>query len=500
MPAAPLSRHLSASQAVLLIIAGSTLIRIWIAAVTGLGFDESYMVGNARQFLAGYVDHPPLHVWITGVAVFLGGSEASIVVRLPFILLFAGSTWLMYRLTSRLFGESAGLWAVIAFNLAPVFSLADATWVLPDGPLIFFLLAAANVVARILFEEPAEKHATLLWIAAGVLGGLALLSKFTAAFFFAAVFAYLLTVPSARRRLATPGPWLGAAAALLVLSPALIWNAGHGFTGILFQSGRLAQPELRLDRLALEIGGGLLYLTPWLAVPFAISLVSALLRGRSDWRGWYLALAAIGPIAAFIVAALFARTLPHWSMPGWLFAIPLFGRDAVSLALRRPQFARGYMTAVAIVFAALLAAFAFQAIRGGLVPHAIVAANPASDPTTDLIDWSPLADRLAAERLLGPDLVVAAPVWFAAGKVSYALGPDVPVLCLCGNPQQFAYRTDQAAYEGRDVLVVVPNRRYDDDVVRYFDRLERLPPVEIMRGGETVLTLDLRLGRNLQFP
>lgn len=493
-------RRLSARRAVLLIIAGSTLVRLWLAAVTGLGFDESYMVGNARQFLAGYVDHPPLHVWMVWAATHLAGSEAPIVVRLPFILLFAGSTWLMYRLAARLFGESAGVWAVVAFNLAPVFSLADATWVLPDGPLVFFLLAAANVVARILFEDPPESRSTLLWLAAGILGGLALLSKYTAVFFFLAVFVYLVTVPPARRWLATPGPWLGALAAVAVLSPALVWNAQNGFVGILFQSERMTALRFRPDRLALEIGGGMLYLMPLLAVPFAISLLRALQRGRGDWRGWYLALAAIGPIATFIVAALFARTLPHWSMPGWLFAIPLFGRDAARLATRRPQFARRYMAAVAIIFAVLLAAFAMQATRGTLVPAAIVAANPASDPTTDLIDWRPLAERLAEDGMMGPDLVVAAPVWFAAGKASYALGPDIPVLCLCASPQQFAFRFDQASYVGRDVVVVVPNRRYDDDIVRYFDRLERLPPVAVTRGGETVLTLDLRLGRNLQFP
>ena len=71
----------------------------------------------------GYFDHPPLHVWMAWAAVRLFGSEAPIVVRLPFILLFAGSTWLMYDLTARLFGERAGVWAA-ALDLAPMFTLA----------------------------------------------------------------------------------------------------------------------------------------------------------------------------------------------------------------------------------------------------------------------------------------------------------------------------------------------------------------------------------------
>ncbi len=58
-------------------------------------------------------------------------------VRLPFILLFAGTTWLMYRLTARLFGEPAGLWAAVLLNLSLVFSITSGGWVLPDGPLMF---------------------------------------------------------------------------------------------------------------------------------------------------------------------------------------------------------------------------------------------------------------------------------------------------------------------------------------------------------------------------
>jgi hypothetical protein len=253
-------------------------------------------------------------------------------------------------------------------------------------------------------------------------------------------------------------------------------------------------------RLVQEIGGQLLYLTPWLAVPLGISLLAALRAGRGAQRGWFLALLAIGPIAAFTFAALFARSLPHWSMPGWLFAIPLFGRDAAALAMRRPTFARGYMAAAAGVFAVLLAAFAVQATQGWLVP--IVAANPAADPTTDLIDWRELREAMQARGMLGPDAVVASTHWLYAGKASYALGAGVPVLCLCGDQQQFAFRHDRGAWSGHDVVVVVPAHAGGAWAAAsaYFDNLEDLGTVDITRAGETALSLELKLGRNLQFP
>ncbi len=89
-----------------------------------------------------------------------------------------------------------------------------------------------------------------------------------------------------------------------------------------------------------------------------------------------------------------------------------------------------------------------------------------------------------------------------AGKVSRALGPDVPVLCLCADPRQFAFRADQAAWSGHDVVVVVPaaDAKLWTDVAPYFDALQPLPGVAITRAGVPVVDLQLRLGRNLHFP
>src|SRR5208282_3428677 len=129
-----------------LIVAGS-LIRIALAGAVGFGTDESYTVANARYFAWSYVDYPPLHVWLVGAWSWIWGSEAPIVLRLPFIALFAGSTWMMFRLTALLFDDAAGFWAALLFNLAPVFTLAHASWVLPDGPLAFLMLSGAFVAA-----------------------------------------------------------------------------------------------------------------------------------------------------------------------------------------------------------------------------------------------------------------------------------------------------------------------------------------------------------------
>src|SRR5258707_15789237 len=117
--------------AVALLIGGTALVRIAFGWALGLGVDESYMVSAGRVLSLGYYDHPPASWWLAWGAAHLTGSEAPIAVRLPFIALFALSTWLMYRLGAAIADERSGLWAAVLLNLSPVFGVTTGTWVLP---------------------------------------------------------------------------------------------------------------------------------------------------------------------------------------------------------------------------------------------------------------------------------------------------------------------------------------------------------------------------------
>ena len=118
----------------MLLVAGTTVLRLGFAWASGLGVDESYMVAAGRVLSLGYFDHPPAAWWLSHGAAWLFGSEAPFFVRLPFVLLFAVSQVLM--------GRIGGFWAVVLLNLSPVFGVTSGTWVLPDGPLDCALLGA----------------------------------------------------------------------------------------------------------------------------------------------------------------------------------------------------------------------------------------------------------------------------------------------------------------------------------------------------------------------
>src|SRR5262245_32472076 len=187
------------------------------------------MVASGRVLSLGYYDHPPIAWWLSWGVAHLFGSEAAVLVRLPFIALFALSTWLMYRLGCAIASERAGLWAAVLLNISPVFSVTTGTWVLPDGPLDCALLGAALCLVNAV-----ERGTLQWWLGAGLCAGAALLSKYSAALTLLGAFLYLLTSRQHRQLLTSLKPWLAAVVAAAIFAPVLAWNARHGWASFAF--------------------------------------------------------------------------------------------------------------------------------------------------------------------------------------------------------------------------------------------------------------------------
>jgi Dolichyl-phosphate-mannose-protein mannosyltransferase len=495
--APPVPRANGAAQ-VALLIAATAAIRLGLAAAVGLSVDESYTVGISREWALSYFDHPPLHVWLLRAWATIAGSERPVVIRLPFIALFAGSTWLLYRLTERAYGERAGLWAAVTLNLTPVFTLSIASWALPDGPLVFFSLLAASALVNIVFVPRTTSRPFAAWGVAGVAGGLALLSKYTAAFVPLGVALYLLTVRPRRQYWATPGPWVAALIAAAIFSPVLIWNARHHWASLAFQGGRVAAHGFRPVWPLQDIGGQVAYLTPWIAAPLIIALVRALLGGPSDRLGWFFACIAIGPIAIFTLVGLQSPILAHWPMIGWLFVFPLLGEALARLEASRPRLVGWYCWVSAGLLVVLLGVAVSQATTGWITRRAPDWLDV--DPTVDVLDWRGVEPALARRGFLQAGTILATPSWIDSGKLNYVLGGRYPVLCLCSDPRGFAFLSDRDAYPGRDVLLISNATRADwmQTLAGWFDQLEGLDDIVLTRDGQPAVTLRVARGLGLR--
>ncbi len=494
LPAALAGASTPAGGVALLILV-SFFVRLLFASALGLGVDESYMVAAGRRLQLSYFDHPPFAWWLAWGMAHLFDSESAIVVRLPFIALFALTTWLMYRVTAALFGALAGLWAAVVLNLAPVLGITAGTWVLPDGPLFAALLGAVLCLTAAL---PAKGRAAWgWWLGAGLCAGLALLSKYSAALTMVGAFLFLLTEPASRLWLRRPHPYAAGLVAAAVFLPVLIWNARHGWVSFLFQGGRAGGKFAPFGPLIMTAGAAV-FLLPWIWLPLVWCGIGALRRGPSDKARWLLVCLAAPPIAFFTVVSLWSHILFHWTAPGYLMLVPLLGEAAARRL--NPRWVRLWLAGTA-VFVVLGVASVATEVRFGWLGGAIASLSPGRDPNVDAVDWTSLLTDLEGRGLLGrPGLVVGATRWLDAGKIDYALQGRAPVICLGPDPRQYGLIAPVDDYAGKDVLIVAPRSSLAGITAQFgalFDAIEPIAPSMVLHAGRPVMALPLYLGRRL---
>jgi 4-amino-4-deoxy-L-arabinose transferase-like glycosyltransferase len=381
-------------KGLVLAVAAVTLARAALAAVVPLTVDEAYYVQWAAHLAPGYLDHPPLVGWLAAAGLLAG--RTALAVRLPALLLQGATTLLAADLARARAGERGAWAAFLLLQAAPVFSLGGLLET-PDAPLALAWVGTLWAVDRALREDPR-------WLlAAGLFLGVGGLSKITAGALAVAVLAALLASASGRALFATRWPWLGAALALAVASPALAWNAAHGWANVTFQAGHgLGGRSFSAGRLAAALGGQAAYVSPVLLLA-CLPPAARALRAQDPFLR-VAGATALPVVVGFTVAAAFTPgALPHWPAPGWLSALLLLA--LVGAPLLRAAVATGLGLQLA---AALLA----------LAPLRL-----AHDPRDEVRGWREGA--LAAEAAAG-GRTLAATHWIALGQLGwYAHGPVV---------------------------------------------------------------------------
>jgi 4-amino-4-deoxy-L-arabinose transferase-like glycosyltransferase len=475
------------------VVLAALAFRLVFAGFTGMGIDESYMVAATNHFSASYFDHPPVSWWLELAARRLTGSWAPIVPRLPFVAISAGSSWLLYRLTDRLYGGRAAYWAVVAYSISPVFSLAFGCWVLPDGPLDAALLAAAYALTRALGipSQPAPRW----WLAAGFCAGLALLSKYSAALPLAGAFLVLLTDPVSRRHLRTWHPWAAGALAIAMFCPVIWWNFVHHWQSFSYQSGRAAGLRLRPFAPFSIWAGEALFLLPWLWLPMILLLAAALRRGPAERRGWLLAWLAVIPIMLFSVVGIWSATkiLYHWATPGFLLLLPMLGDWAANWRWRRTR------DTVAVASATLLAwscLFITAEQNFAFIPNLDLMFPPGKSPLLQAVDW----DALRPEILSRNVAAVATLRWYDAGKIGFSLRGALPVTVFGPQPHQFGISVPPGSLVGKDILLVaMPGdvSAITAQYAPYFRALLPAPALTVTFHGAVLLVIPVLLGKDL---
>ena len=217
-----------------LVVAGTALVHVLMAAAIPLFQDETYYAMWAGHLQADYYDHPPvIALWIRVGEALAGPTPLGI--RLLSVLgvaLVPAVAWHM-ALRLRAGQRAALLAALLTAAMVLIFSLGFTAT--PDAPsTLFWALTTLAVVAARDSRRPLP-----WWGAVGLFAGLGVLSKFTNLFLGVGLALWLLATPEGRRALRRPGPWLALAIVALLVTPLLLWNLHNGGLGLERQFGRL---------------------------------------------------------------------------------------------------------------------------------------------------------------------------------------------------------------------------------------------------------------------
>ena len=175
-------------------------------------------------------------------------------------------------------------------------------------------------------------------------------------------------MPKQRRWFASFWPYAGAAIALLMFLPVVVWNAEHGWISFTRQFGRAGEGAVTLRYLAEFIGAQLLLATPFIAVWGAAGAVFAF--RRSVYADLRLAVCMMAPaIIYFFWHSLHDRVQGNWPS----FVYPAFAIAAatmyVALAQQRENPLLRWSRQLAVPIAAVAVAVIYAQALFGVVPQ-----------------------------------------------------------------------------------------------------------------------------------
>ena len=300
-------------------------LQIVYAAVADLRTDEAYYWTWSKESVLSFLDHPPMIAWFVkfGTAIF---GDTNFGARFGSLL----GIWIAQALIGDIvWRQTRDIRAVVFAVLMPQAALEYGLFgsrILPDVALIPFSLAMVWALVRLTQSGDGR-----WWLAAGLFGGLALLSKYTAVLLVPAILAFALIPPWRGRWLRSLYPWLAVLIALAVFSPVIVWNWQHDWASFRFQFVRVGADH----GLSVRTVGDFLGLQAALVGPilFPVVLAGSVMLA---WRGYrrmnpvfiLLSTCALVPFAFFLWRSLSLRIGDTWPMLIWPFA---FAATAINL-------------------------------------------------------------------------------------------------------------------------------------------------------------------------
>jgi len=343
-------KHIKQDNVFLLSLAGvKLLMHVLVNAFGGYGMfrDEFYYLACADHLAWGYVDQPPLSIAVlAGWTSMFGDSLFSI--RILPALCGATVVFLTGKMVQELGGNrfAQGL-AAVAIIVAPGFLGLHGFYSMNAFDFLFWALLIYLVIKIIKTEN------SKLWLLFGLVAGLGLQNKISVLFLLFGLGVGILLTPH-RRWLREKFLWLGAALAVLLFLPHIVWQMHHDWPTVEFMSFAATYKNVSLSpvQFFMEQIFNMNPVTVWIWFGGLV----ALLFHKNLQRYRLFAIAYIAIFIVFVIqngkpyylfpsypvlfaggavvfGALFSRPYVRWLKPVTLFLLIVFGVFLAPMAL-----------------------------------------------------------------------------------------------------------------------------------------------------------------------
>jgi hypothetical protein len=398
-----------------------------------------------REWQLGYDKLPPLPWWLVEIVHRLIEHDFGYYL-LAQVAVIAGLA-AVFAMARPVIGATGALAAVLIIDGLHYLNYTAAKFNHDVVQLPFWGLAGFAL------HRSLRNGATRYWLLLGLSVGLSLWAKYFVVALAAPMALFVLIDDDARKTLATPGPYIAIATALVVMAPHLVWLVQNDFLPFAYAEHRAVPSRGLIDHVwhPLQFGiGQLFFLLPALiiALPLFVPRKHAgepPAIGADAFDRRIVTWLAFGPVGAVLVmAALSGRgTVALWGYPIWLYLGVWLVMEARRSLDERRLFR--IVTTWAIVFSCLAVAFiANYAVLPNFDHRYRAVFFPGKDIATEL-------SRRYTASTGQPITYVIGSMWDGGNVAHYS--PSQPRVLIDGSPARAPW-IDLADLKSRGALVI----------------------------------------------
>ncbi len=321
--------RIDTTRAVWLFILALTVIRLSMLWTSDLEFDEAhYWMWSQRLAPAYFSKGPGVAFAIRASTAIFGSNEFGVRFFSP--ILAAGTSLILFYFARRLFTSTAGMWAVIALNVTPIFNIGS--FLITIDPLsIFFWLAAMFTFWLALEQSP---RFSWFWPITGLLIGLGFLCKYTNALELVSVILVLVLAPRLRQEFIRPGFYLLVGIFALCTVPPIVWNAQHAWITLAHLRSRGGIETgfgIHPVELLKFLGEHFLAYSPLLCLALAWGVIASWRRINQQFKVLFLFWFGLPVFFFYFVLSLNQAAAPNWD------ALAMFGFGLLAIYFWRER-------------------------------------------------------------------------------------------------------------------------------------------------------------------